>query len=114
MSRDTSSDTETGRVFGAETGRVFGAETGHVFGAETGHVSDPSPAGERKTTEGRIYTVTGGDWDTFTDSLGADSGDAGPAADERIVINMGPQHPSTHGVLRLVLELEGETVTQLR
>jgi len=30
------------------------------------------------------------------------------------VINMGPQHPSTHGVLRLVLELEGETVTQAR
>ena len=34
--------------------------------------------------------------------------------DDRIVINMGPQHPSTHGVLRLVLELEGETVTQAR
>ncbi len=74
--------------------------------------SEPSPAGERQTTEGRIYTVTGGDWDTFTDSLGGDG--AGPASDERIVINMGPQHPSTHGVLRLVLELEGERVTQLR
>jgi NADH-quinone oxidoreductase subunit D len=32
-------------------------------------------------------------------------------ADERMVINMGPVHPSTHGVLRLVLELDGETVT---
>jgi NADH-quinone oxidoreductase subunit D len=30
--------------------------------------------------------------------------------DERMVINMGPVHPSTHGVLRLVLELDGETV----
>ena len=29
-------------------------------------------------------------------------------------VNMGPQHPSTHGVLRLVLELEGETVTEVR
>jgi NADH-quinone oxidoreductase subunit D len=29
---------------------------------------------------------------------------------ETITINMGPQHPSTHGVLRLVLELEGEVV----
>lgn len=37
-----------------------------------------------------------------------------PLTDERIVVNMGPQHPSTHGVLRLVLELEGETVTEAR
>ena len=29
-----------------------------------------------------------------------------------LALNMGPQHPSTHGVLRLVLELEGETVTR--
>ncbi|MDP8987233.1 MAG: NADH-quinone oxidoreductase subunit D [Actinomycetota bacterium] len=29
---------------------------------------------------------------------------------ETMIINMGPQHPSTHGVLRLMLELEGETV----
>jgi len=31
-------------------------------------------------------------------------------SEETMVINMGPQHPSTHGVLRLVLELDGETV----
>ena len=30
--------------------------------------------------------------------------------DETMIINMGPQHPSTHGVLRLMLELDGETV----
>ena len=29
---------------------------------------------------------------------------------ETIVLNMGPQHPSTHGVLRLMLELDGEMV----
>src|SRR6202035_2956898 len=29
---------------------------------------------------------------------------------ETLTVNMGPQHPSTHGVLRLVLELDGETV----
>ena len=34
--------------------------------------------------------------------------------DDRVVVNMGPQHPSTHGVLRLILELEGETVTEAR
>ncbi|HEV2360192.1 MAG TPA: NADH-quinone oxidoreductase subunit D [Acidimicrobiales bacterium] len=32
------------------------------------------------------------------------------AEDETMIINMGPQHPSTHGVLRIMLELEGETV----
>ena len=30
--------------------------------------------------------------------------------DERMIINMGPQHPSTHGVLRVTMELQGETV----
>lgn len=33
-----------------------------------------------------------------------------PGQEERVILSMGPQHPSTHGVLRLVLELDGETV----
>jgi len=36
-----------------------------------------------------------------------------PDQKETMTINMGPQHPSTHGVLRLVLELEGETVLKV-
>src|SRR5512139_1984125 len=32
---------------------------------------------------------------------------------ETMTVNMGPQHPSTHGVLRLVLELDGETVVSV-
>jgi NADH-quinone oxidoreductase subunit D len=34
--------------------------------------------------------------------------------DQTMIINMGPQHPSTHGVLRLMLELEGETVLRTK
>ncbi|MEN9923703.1 MAG: hypothetical protein RIS09_1217 [Actinomycetota bacterium] len=59
-----------------------------------------------ETTEGRVHTVTGGDWDSVT---AAETGQQ-----ERVVVNMGPQHPSTHGVLRMILELDGETVSEVR
>jgi NADH-quinone oxidoreductase subunit D len=70
------------------------------------HTSDPY-AGSRETTEGTIYNVSGGDWDQIATEIGS-------AKEERVVVNMGPQHPSTHGVLRMVLELEGETVNEVR
>ncbi|MGB6742358.1 MAG: NADH dehydrogenase (quinone) subunit D [Terracidiphilus sp.] len=35
------------------------------------------------------------------------------AGDQHLVLNMGPQHPSTHGVLRLVLEIDGEIVVRV-
>jgi NADH-quinone oxidoreductase subunit D len=68
--------------------------------------TDPyAPA--RDTTSGPVFTVTGQDWDSVVAGITE-------AAEERVVVNMGPQHPSTHGVLRLILELDGETVTELR
>ncbi|MCK0110874.1 NADH-quinone oxidoreductase subunit D [Ornithinimicrobium sp. F0845] len=54
-----------------------------------------------------VFTATGGDWDQI-------AADAATLGEERIVVNMGPQHPSTHGVLRLILELDGETVRETR
>ncbi len=62
-------------------------------------------AGAYDTTEGKVFNVSGGDWAEV-------EGDEGIA--QRVVVNMGPQHPSTHGVLRLILELDGENVTQAR
>jgi NADH-quinone oxidoreductase subunit D len=35
------------------------------------------------------------------------------ATDQTMIINMGPQHPSTHGVLRLLLEIDGETIVRI-
>ncbi len=64
-------------------------------------------AGGQDTSQGRVFTVTGQDWDSVVAGI-AEEGD------DRVVVNMGPQHPSTHGVLRLILELEGETVTEAR
>jgi NADH-quinone oxidoreductase subunit D len=72
----------------------------------TPNTADPYAAAT-DTTEGRVFNVSGGDWDNLV-------ADLGEAHEERIVVNMGPQHPSTHGVLRLILELEGETVTEAR
>jgi len=68
-------------------------------------------AGDAEAAEGRVYTVSGEDWDEVVSAaLQSEDFEAG----ERIVINMGPQHPSTHGVLRLILTLEGETVAEVR
>ncbi len=39
---------------------------------------------------------------------------ADASEDQTMIINMGPQHPSTHGVLRLMLELKGETVLRCK
>ena len=65
-------------------------------------------ASDADAAEGRVYTVSGEDWDEVVSAaLQSEDFQSG----ERIVLNMGPQHPSTHGVLRLVLELDGETVT---
>jgi NADH-quinone oxidoreductase subunit D len=57
--------------------------------------------------EGRVFTASGGDWSEIAE-------EAASLGEERIVVNMGPQHPSTHGVLRLILEIDGETVTEAR
>ena len=66
--------------------------------------SDPY-AGTTESSAGPVFTVTGQDWDTI--DVSAIQGDT-------IVVNMGPQHPSTHGVLRLILEIDGETVKDAR
>ncbi|MCC6728533.1 MAG: NADH-quinone oxidoreductase subunit D [Chthonomonadales bacterium] len=45
-------------------------------------------------------------------ALAAQGVEITPVDESTMVVNMGPQHPSTHGVLRLVLELDGETIVK--
>jgi NADH-quinone oxidoreductase subunit D len=62
---------------------------------------------QRQTDEGaqelrpvqRDVVLTGGLW---------------PDDDDTMIVNMGPQHPSTHGVLRVMMELDGETVLRVK
>ena len=57
--------------------------------------------GDRFQVEPRHeFTVASGEWQDLPDAVD----------DDLMVINMGPQHPSTHGVLRMTLTLDGETV----
>jgi NADH-quinone oxidoreductase subunit D len=72
----------------------------------TPHVT--AAASDDDATVGRVYDVAGEDWDEVV------ANDADRTTNEQIVVNMGPQHPSTHGVLRLILTLEGETVAEAR
>src|ERR1700736_2860343 len=66
------------------------------------HATPPDQGGTET-----VVVVGGEDWDQVVAAAQEHVG-------ERIVVNMGPQHPSTHGVLRLILEIEGETVTEAR
>ncbi len=66
---------------------------------------------ERQTDEGaqelrpqREVVLTGGPWPELE----------GEGEGETMIINMGPQHPSTHGVLRVMMELDAETVVRAK
>jgi len=74
----------------------------------TTHATPGATDADAEAAEGRVYNVAGQDWDEVVGD------DTDRAENEQIVVNMGPQHPSTHGVMRLVLTLDGETVTEAR
>ena len=64
-------------------------------------------AGTEEERVDAAYLANGADWDQIVEAQRE-------STDETIVINVGPQHPSTHGVMRLVMELDGETVVSVR
>ena len=100
------SDQDTPADNDADDSFVYGEEPDEQF-AESEFEDTGSDDEHTFTVDGTVFTSSGGDWDDLVDEATA-------LNEERIVVNMGPQHPSTHGVLRLILELDGETVTEAR
>jgi NADH-quinone oxidoreductase subunit D len=83
---------------------VSGTEEPEPRGWETGPTDEGAQKMQPVETESRLREQLG--------TVVADDFiyDDGGSDDERMLLNMGPQHPSTHGVLRLQLELDGEVV----
>ena len=89
--------------------RMSEAEAARIGGRPDsgGESADPGDGPDGSTDPGEAEGAGGSDGPGGAESL--DESD-GPGGGERVLLNMGPSHPSTHGVLRLMLELEGETV----
>ena len=86
--------------------RAFVAETSE--GAQELAARGTTTAGELRQEVGAVLRLPEGGY--------IDPGDIDIERrdDQTMIINMGPQHPSTHGVLRLMLELDGETVLRTK
>jgi NADH-quinone oxidoreductase subunit D len=63
---------------------------------------------DQLVTERAAFTATSDAW--MLRGGGIDIVTEGPLRTEEMILNIGPQHPSTHGVLRVVLELDGERI----
>ncbi len=89
-------------------------ETAKEFSEET--FEGPQEMSRRDLTAPDELTLEEGAVLRLAEGVVVDAGDIDVeiAEDETMIINMGPQHPSTHGVLRLMMELKGETVLRTK
>ncbi|XWX05124.1 NADH-quinone oxidoreductase subunit D [Aggregatilineales bacterium SYSU G02658] len=88
-------------------GHVYRAEELNVFGSNVKYPSDIDLSRLTDKSESDLYTGfgLGVDMTHMTDENGIQT--------DELVVNMGPHHPSTHGVFRMVMRLDGETITHL-
>lgn len=85
-------------------GNVYRIEDKVPFSKNVKYPADFTPEGWVPEGEGTLYASLG----RMEKSNGNGTGS------EHIVVNLGPQHPSTHGVFRMVAELDGETIVDLK
>ncbi len=77
--------------------------TGGEWADETADLMPAASAtstGTLEPVDGEFTVAASGEWQNLPDAV----------EDDLMVINMGPQHPSTHGVLRMLLTMDGETI----
>ena len=88
-------------------GHVYRAEEKSVFGKNVSYPPDIDLNRLMDNSEGAVYQSLGlgVDIERVMDKDGFETNE--------LVVNMGPHHPSTHGVFRMVLTVDGETVTSL-
>jgi NADH-quinone oxidoreductase subunit C/D len=87
-------------------GHVHRAEEKNVFGKNVSYPNDIDLSRLSDTSEASLYAGLG---------LGVDVQplDDGGIQTDRLVVNLGPHHPSTHGVFRMIVTLNGETIETL-
>lgn len=88
-------------------GHVHRAEERNVFGKNVKYPADIDLSRLSDKSESDLYNGfgMGVDMTHMTDEQGFQT--------DELVVNMGPHHPSTHGVFRMVMKLDGETITHL-
>ncbi len=84
-------------------GNIRRAETANPFGKNVDYPAGFDPESWVPETETALYAGLG---HVENDELGLKT--------EQVVVNLGPQHPSTHGVFRMVAKLDGETIVDIK
>jgi NADH-quinone oxidoreductase subunit C/D len=105
---------EEGKPFGNRwpEGQVYRIEDKMAFGKNVSYPDEFTPEGWVPEGEQALYATL-----EQAGLIRAGNGNGNGSSEdvgEEIVVNLGPQHPSTHGVFRMVVTLDGETITSLK
>ncbi|MCC5953953.1 MAG: NADH-quinone oxidoreductase subunit D [Acidimicrobiia bacterium] len=112
---DTTTDADTDGQPGQDGHDVYGHHPGLTGeGAQEMAPENVTSAANRLRELGGVLRLSEAEAAALGARMTDDSPPASPDHDQTMLINMGPQHPSTHGVLRLMLELQGETVLRTK